>query len=85
MTLLPEGTRAATAAQYSRDVSNERESISITKPELRAAVDAVDVWVNANKGAFNSALPAAAQAGMTAPQKARLLVAVVSHRFQEGS
>jgi len=54
----------------------------VTKADLKAAIDAADNWVDANAAAFNSALPAAARTGMTARQKARLLLHIVSKRWE---
>lgn len=52
----------------------------VTKPQLRAAVDAADDWVDNNAAAFNSALPAAFRAAATAEQKAELLAFVIMRR-----
>lgn len=77
--------RIDTWADFMRLISSEREPISITKTELRAAVDAVDDWLEANKTSFNSALPLPARTSLTAPQKARLLMIVVAKRHLKGS
>ncbi len=60
-------------------------SLSITKAELRAAVDAIDSWVDANAASFNTAIPQPARASLSASQKAALLVLVVSRRFRDGA
>ena len=65
-------------------LSREHEEVSLTKADLKAAVDAADQWVDDNRASYNSALPAAAQSGLTASQKARLLQFVVQKRFVEG-
>ncbi len=54
---------------------------TLLKPDLRAAVDAVDSWVNANTASFNAALPEPAKTQLDARQKALLLMAVVQRRF----
>lgn len=64
--------------------STRFEATSLTKAELKAAVDSADQWVSDNKVSFNNALPAAAQAGLTNAQKAELLVFVASKRFDLG-
>ncbi len=85
MAALSEAKRIEVWREVMDDLSRASEPVgAITKVELRAALDAADDWVEANKAAFNAALPAAAQAGLTAAQKSRLLNTVVKRRFQEG-
>ena len=60
------------------------DEYSLTKVELRAFYDAVDVWVQDNKVAFNNALPAAAKAALSAAQKAKGLSDVALARFGAG-
>lgn len=52
----------------------------VTKPDLRAAVDAIDGWVDANQASFNSAIPQPARGALTATQKSLLLMFVVMRR-----
>lgn len=59
--------------------------VAITKIQLRNAIDAADAWVDANAASFNSALPTAARTGLTALQKAMLLVWIVEKRFKVGT
>ncbi len=56
----------------------ERQSLS--KAELQAAIDAIDTWIDANAGAFNAALPAAARTGLTLAQKTLMFCVVASMR-----
>jgi len=42
---------------------------TMTKANVQAAIDATDSWIDTNAAAFNSALPAAAQSGLTTAQK----------------
>jgi hypothetical protein len=56
----------------------------LVKAEMRAAVDAVDAWVNSNSTSFNNAIPLPARTALTASQKARLLLAVVERRYLAG-
>lgn len=60
-------------------------SCSIVKTDLRAAIDAADAWANTNAASFNTALPLAARNGLTAPQKALLLMFVVGRRWLKGA
>lgn len=61
------------------------ETISISKVDLRVALDAVDQWVSDNAVSYNNALPAAAKANLTASQKSRLLTWVLQWRYQKGT
>lgn len=69
-----------TARQGLRDFLMRRFGYGITKDELRAAIDATDTWIDTNSGAFNAALPAAAQAGLTFTQKTLLFCYVALKR-----
>lgn len=60
-------------------------TVAITKTQLRAAVDAIDAWFDANAGTLNSALPTAARNGLTTPQKAALLSFVIAKRYMSGA
>lgn len=60
----------------------------LTKPDLRAAVDAIDDWIEANQAAINTAIPQPARAAMTLAQKTLLFCWVAErraglHRAQE--
>jgi len=68
-----------------RDLSDVREACGITKAQFRAAVDAADDWIESNAASFNNGLPTAAKNNLTAPQKARLLAAVILRRFATGA
>jgi hypothetical protein len=65
-----------------RDASSERVALDLTKTALRAAVDAVDQWVDDNAAAFNAAIPLPARTVLTPKQKAQLLFYVVRRRFE---
>lgn len=52
----------------------------VNKPDLRAAVDAIDAWVDANQASFNTAIPQPARGQLTAAQKSLLLMFVVMRR-----
>lgn len=56
-------------------------TVNITKPQLRAAVDALDDFMDSNATALNNALPAAARTNLTTPQKAAVLSAVIAKRY----
>ena len=64
-----------------RDTGVEGSLPAMTKVDIRAAVNAVDDWVNTNATAFNTAIPQPARAQLTTRQKALLLLFVVDRRF----
>lgn len=57
---------------------------AMTRQELRAAVDALDDFLNTNATAINNAIPLPARAVLTTPQKAALLSFVVMRRLGSG-
>lgn len=73
--------RRALWADYMRQ---NDDPIGVTKPDLRAAGDALDAFFDANMIAINQAIPQPARSGLTARQKARLLMAVIAARFRGG-
>lgn len=52
----------------------------ITKPDLKAAVDATDDWLDANQTSFNTALPQPFRGAASLPQKTFLLCYVAMRR-----
>jgi hypothetical protein len=80
--VLPDADRFDLWAAFMREASDERTPIALTKPQLRAAVDAADAWVDDNAASYNSALPAAARNNLTAKQKAQLLMHVMRRRYE---
>lgn len=77
MAVLIDADRVTVWAQM---MSDNTEACSITKADLRAAVNALDDFLEANATAINNTLPAAAKAGLSLAQKARLLSYVVRRR-----
>lgn len=82
MALLDEPNRRDAWAAFQREESQEQVPMGLLKADLRAAVDAVDAWVEANAASLNTAIPLPARAALTARQKAKLLMAVVERRFK---
>jgi hypothetical protein len=80
MAVLDNATRIALWTEVMRDVLNCPSGI--TKAELRAAVDAIDDWVDSSTSSFNTAIPQPARTAMTAKQKAALLMMVVARRYK---
>ena len=85
MAILPSATLDEISSEYKSDVSElHEEHPGVTSDDIRAAIAAVDQWVEDNKASYNTALPTAAQTNLTATQKSRLLTYVIARRFQEG-
>jgi len=86
MAVLPDTERQALWADVMRELSFERSTLgNLTKADLRAAVNALDDFLNTNASALNQAIPQPARAELTAAQKARLLVFVVRRRWIVGA
>jgi hypothetical protein len=86
MAVMDAATRIAVGALYQADASHVTETLAgVTKADIQAAIAAVDDWVVNNAASFNGALPLAARQGLTAAQKARLLLYVVRRRFETGA
>ena len=60
--------------------SNNRTTLALSKADLQAAVNATDTWIDANAASYNTALPAAAQSGLTATHKTLPFCAVALAR-----
>lgn len=84
MTVLDTTNRVVVWATMMQRMSDGRESTALTKAQLRAAVDAIDDWVEANAAAFNSAIPQPARGALTTAQKARLLMLIAEQRYGVG-
>jgi hypothetical protein len=78
MAVLSDSDRINVWAEFMR---NGQGDLGITKADLRAAVDAIDAWLEANSAAFNSTIPQPARGAMSTRQKAALLKAVVTKRY----
>lgn len=82
MAVLPAGDRASLRRDFASELSGSRTPCSTSKPDLQAAVDAVDGWLDANAASLNAAIPVAARTTLTVKQKAQLLVYVIRRRFE---
>jgi hypothetical protein len=79
MAVLDETNRARVCAQVMREA--ELGTLTgMTKADLRAAVDAVDSWIDTNASSYNSALPQPARGALTLQQKTLLLCWVAMRR-----
>lgn len=79
MAVLPDADRFTAWAALMRRLSAARSQITISKADLRDAVNAADAWASDNAASYNQALPQAARDELTPAQKA-LLLAVISLR-----
>lgn len=68
-------------AKWASDISARREAFDLRKPDLVAAITAIDNWLETNATAFNSAIPQPARATLTTSQKAELLALVAIKRY----
>ncbi len=84
MAVLSDADRFAIWAQYMSDSGAVRDPLPLSKVDLRAAVNAIDVWVDSNLTAFNTAIPQPARSALTTKQKANLLLYVVRRRWDVG-
>lgn len=86
MAILTDSARIAIWQEFGQDISAVRESVgNLTKAQLKAAIDAIDDWVDANAASFNTAIPQPARGVLTAKQKARLLMLVVARRHKDSN
>ena len=81
MAALIDADRIELKSKWARRLSRDRELFSLSSLDTKAAVAAVDDWVEANRASYNSALPVAARTNLTAKQKAEILMFVIDKRF----
>lgn len=70
-------------AQFQR--SNADPFGTLEKLDILAAVDALDDYLETNKGAIMATVPEPAQSGLSGLQIARLLTAIMDKRFKTGA
>ena len=80
MATLPENERQQVHRGLMRYWSSLFEEMPYLSPELKAAVDATDDWIEANQAAYNAALPEPFRSNAALSQKTILLSAVASMR-----
>jgi len=64
--------------------SNLREVVGLSAPDLLAAINATDAWIDANAGSYNAALPVAARTNLSAGQKVLMFCSVALMRVDPG-
>ena len=77
MALLDATNRFRVAIAWMRD---NIESSGFSKPDLSAAVNATDQWIEDNQTAFNTALPSAFRTSASLAQKTALFCFVAMRR-----
>jgi hypothetical protein len=83
MAVLSNADRIAVWEQWMRD-NKATIAGALTRAELRAAVDAIDSFLDTNATALNNAIPQPARGVLSAAQKAALLNFVVLRRWGAG-
>lgn len=84
MAVLADSNRIEVRRELTGELSNNRVPINLTKAQIKAAVDAIDTWIDNNRTSFNNAIPEPAQSILTTTQKVRLFLFVLSKRFNLG-
>lgn len=83
MALLTDEQRRKVHGMFSTATSHRRVPIgSLSKTDVRAAVDAIDDWVEDNMGAFNQALPEPARTELPTRLKVELLHYVMKIKWE---
>jgi hypothetical protein len=82
MAVLSDSDRAIVHRDYMR--AETTPFGSITKADLRAAVNGLDDYLNTNAAAINNAIPQPARNQLTTAQKALLLRFVITRRYLSG-
>ncbi|HEX6827155.1 MAG TPA: hypothetical protein VF077_12630 [Nitrospiraceae bacterium] len=82
MAVLSDADRAAVAAEFMQQATGP---LTILKPDVRAAVNGLDDWYNANAAAANQALPQPARSNLSQADKALMSNLIVSKRYVKGS
>lgn len=82
MATLIDEDRATIWGVYMAQLSRRREAMGLTKTELRETIDAVDNWLDTADASIYQALPAEAQANLTASQVRDIFMLVLSKRHE---
>ena len=80
MAVLSDTERFNVWADFMRD--QIVSSYGITKQDLRAAVDAIDAFMDTNETAINLAFPQPARSSLSPAEKAAILMYVTARRYK---
>ena len=78
MALLTDQQRAEVTAAFMQQAAGP---LSVLKMDIRAAVDGLDSWYDANAAAANQALPQPARAALSLEDKALMSTLIVNERY----
>lgn len=81
MAVLNAQDRLDGAGEWMQGRTQERDPIVGVKADIRAAFNAMDVWMEANAASLNAAIPLPARTALTQPQKAKLFQKVIEWRY----
>lgn len=85
MALMTDNQRKAVWAGIMERLSSRHEALgTMTKADVRAAIDAADQWISDNQASFKTALPAAFAANATNAQKIELFMLIADGRHGAG-
>lgn len=84
MAALPNGDRSNIDRYAQRWLIRETGAgfNGLSAADLRAAINAIDDWADANAAEFNTAIPVAARTALNTKQKTQLLVYVIKRRAE---
>lgn len=82
MAVLSDNDRKDIWSEFMQEESQTRALMALDKPALRAAVDAVDTWIDDNVASFLAAFPIPSATALTNKQKAKLFFAVAKQRWE---
>lgn len=82
MAVLSDPDRRDVWAEFMRD---NAAPVGVTKADLRAAVNALDAFLETNAAAINTAIPQPARGALSTAQKAMLLTYVIRKRYVKGA
>lgn len=85
MAVLSNADRAEAWAELMRLGNAFGSSGTLTKADLRAAVDGIDQYINDNAVAINQAIPQPARGALNAAQKAYIVEYVARKRREKGA
>lgn len=84
MAVLEDSDRESVWADFMRRMGPETRSGALTKADLRAAVNAMDVYVQNNAAAINNAFPVASRQALTNVEKIGIFAYVALKRYGKG-
>lgn len=71
-------------ADLRRNCARERATVDYTKPQINAALQAIEDWWEANRAALGAAIEAAAPGVFSPAEKRRLAKHWLAHKFARG-